>query len=262
MSYHRLYGVLFSLVFSAIFWTGIFQLVTSCSRREAPAAPASTPAQPPVETSALAAAKQKIKQALDAQAAAESKGDKLAKLQAEKDGLAALLEQKREEERDAREQLAAKKKEIASEREALAQARLYWFAGILGFLALVGGGVAIFVPVVSQWAVRFSVACGATASLALFAAWLVPYLIWIGIALGVVGLMATLVWWYRDHKTARQVIAGVEAAKDQLPGYKAHFRQFVDEDADKWVNLIRKRYKIQQVPRTPPTFPEPTPVTE
>ena len=109
MNYWRSGGVLFSLVLAAIFWTGVFQLASGCTRREAPAAPVSAPAQPPAETSALAAAKQKIKQALDAQAAAESKGDKLAKLQAEKDGLAALLEQKREEERDAREQLAAKK---------------------------------------------------------------------------------------------------------------------------------------------------------
>lgn len=255
MNWWRFSAVVTSLMFTFICWSGVAVALNSCARR-ADQQPRPADNQPAPESSALSAAKIKIKQSLDAIAIAEAKGDRLAKLQAEKDGLSALLVQKGEEERDVRAQLTTKGREIASEREAQAQARLYWLAGIMGFLSLVGGGVAVFVPMVSTWAVRFSMACGAVATLALFAAWLVPYLIWIGAALGLAGISAGVVWWYRDHKTARQVIAGVEAVKDRLPGYKEHFRQFIDEDADLWVDALRKKYHIQQVPKSPDEIPQ------
>jgi hypothetical protein len=111
----------------------------------------------------------------------------------------------------------------------------------MGVLALAGAALAIFVPSVAKWALRLSLAAAAVAALAVFAAWLLPYLWWIGACVGLVGLVGAVVYWRLDAKSRDQVVRAVDAAKDNIPDYKTHFRQFIDEDADRAIDAARTR---------------------
>jgi hypothetical protein len=191
---------------------------------------------------------ERIAQAQAAKDAAVAKGDRLAQLQAEKDELLATATlagvQKREAQEREKAAMAAigdKDKEIASERTAVAQAKLYWFAGLLGLVALIAVGLAIWMPLTRRWTGGFAVACGAVAALAVFVASILPWLWWIGAGVLTVGVIAAITWWHRDHHTAVQVVAAVEGIKDRLPDYKTHFRQEIDSHVDSWINRIRAK---------------------
>ncbi len=128
------------------------------------------------------------------------------------------------------------------------RARLYWFAGILGALALAGVLVAIFQPEVAKWAVRFSVACAAVASLAVFVTRLLPYLWWIGGAVVVAGAVGYLLWGRLSDKTRRQVVGVVDKYKKQIPDYKAKFGELIDDDADHMIDRTREHLGVKKAP--------------
>ncbi len=133
-----------------------------------------------------------------AKAKAVEEGDKVAILQAEK-ALAMLYMAEAEDEADAyKKQVARLTKEIRQEREDVLAVRCYWFAGIMGLLTFVGIGLAIWLPLFRQRAATFAAACASLAALAIFAAWLIPYLIWIGAGIAILGGVAA-VWWSRNH---------------------------------------------------------------
>lgn len=190
----------------------------------------------------------RIAQAQKAQADAVAKSDRLAQLQAEKDELAATAtlagiqaRDAQEREREALAGIKDKDKEISAERTALAQERLYWFAGALGLAALIAVGVSIWMPLTRRWTGGFALACGAVAALAVFVASILPWLWWIGAGLFVVGIGAALYWWHRDHHTAVQVVQAVETVKNEITDYKSKFRQVIDSHVDSWIDRIRKR---------------------
>lgn len=143
--------------------------------------------------------------------------------------------------RDAQERVRKADDALADERTAAAQAKIWWFAGIMGVLALFAVGVAIFVPSVARWAVRFAIAAGAVAAVAVFAAGLWPYLPWIGGGLTLVGLVGAVVYWRLDAKSRDQLVQGVEDMKAHVPDYRTILRQRIDEDADKTLDAARKR---------------------
>jgi uncharacterized protein YceK len=143
--------------------------------------------------------------------------------------------------RQAKAEVRAATDALADERTNAAQAKVYWFAGILGVLALAGAAVAIFVPSVAKWALRLSLAAAATAALAVFAAWMLPYLWWIGAAVTLASVVGAIVYWRLDVKSRDQVVQAVDGIKYKLPGYKEHFRQVIDTDAEKAIDAARKR---------------------
>jgi uncharacterized membrane protein YqgA involved in biofilm formation len=150
-------------------------------------------------------------------------------------------------------QLAQAKAQVRDIEAALQEARqqavastLYWFIGIMALVAAIAVAVAIFVPAVARWAVRAAIAAAALACIAGFAVWLLPWLVWIGGALVAAGVLAVVVYWRLDAKSRDQVVRAVEAAKAQLPGYKAHFREFIDEDADVHLDAVRARLGLKR----------------
>jgi len=206
-----------------LFW---FALSGCDSRDEKPVEPI-TSAQPQSPDGRIASLEAKL-------AAAIKDRDEIARLTALRD-LAV------ERERQARADVARLNDALDEERISQAQAKVWWFAGIMGVLALAGAALAIFVPSVAKWALRLSLAAAAVAALAVFAAWLLPYLWWIGACVGLVGLVGGVVFWRLDAKSRDQVVKAVDAAKDNIPDYKVHFRQFIDEDADRAIDAARTR---------------------
>lgn len=151
------------------------------------------------------------------------------------------LRKAQEDLRNAKAEVRAATDALADERTNAAQAKVYWFAGILGVLALSAAAVAIFVPSVAKWALRLSLAAASTAALAVFAAWLLPYLWWIGVGIAIVGIIGAIIYWRLDSKSRDQVVQAFDGIKDKVPGYREHFRQVIDTDADHAIDAARQR---------------------
>lgn len=150
----------------------------------------------------------------------------------------AIVQQKETELRDA-------KASLESARIDVVQTKLWWFVGIMAFVALAGVALSIFVPAVARWALRASAASAAVAALAATVSWLLPWLVWIGGAVALIAGLAALWYWRTDAKSRDQVVKAVDAIKEQVPGFKAHFRQFIDEDADANLNATRVRLGLK-----------------
>ena len=75
--------------------------------------------------------------------------------------------------------------------------------------------------------------------------WLLPYLVWIGGGLVVIGAGAAILFWRLDAKSRDQVVRAVDSFKDKMPGYKDHFARFIDEDADHAITKTRERLGLK-----------------
>jgi len=140
----------------------------------------------------------------------------------------------------AHQEVEAKKKELDEARLTEQRHRLYWVVGwsLLAALGCVAG--AIYLPGVRKYFIYGFFAAVAVAALALTLASILPYLPYIGVGLLVLALLFVLYCWKNDHKGLRQVTSAVETFKDKMPGYKEHFKQVIDTDADAWINRTRK----------------------
>lgn len=91
--------------------------------------------------------------------------------------------------------------------------------------------------------ISFGVAALGLAGLGTLAAWLVPYLIYIGIAVALAVITAAIYMLKNREKALTQVTQAVDTAKDRIPafalGYANIFREHIDTDADKVVNAVR-----------------------
>lgn len=186
-----------------------------------------------------------ITQAETDAAAAHTKGDRLAELEAQKREAEARANQADEYARQWRETSTQKDRQIAAEHDHQEQVKLYWFSGIMLVVGLAAVALAIWIPATAKWAVRFAIACGVVSGLAIFLAWLVPYLVWVGGALVVGGLIAAAVWWKGDHKGLEQVVEAVGDAKEKIPAFKAAYKgifsSIIDTDAEKRITAVRGR---------------------
>jgi uncharacterized protein YhaN len=177
--------------------------------------------------------------------AAHKKGDRLAELEAQKREAVARAEQAEQYAKQWRDTSAKKDVQIKEEHDHQKQVMLWWFSGIMLVVGLAAVALAIWIPATAKWAVRFAIACGVVSGLAIFLAWLVPYLIWIGGTMVVGGLIAAAVWWKGDHKSLTQVVEAVGEAKNKVPefkaAYKGIFREIIDTDAQNRITAVRER---------------------
>ncbi len=175
--------------------------------------------------------------------AAAAGGNRLAQLEAEKREADARANKSAEESKEWKGVSAQKDEQIKAEHERIEQVRLYWAAGIFLLLAIAAAVIAIWQPMVRKWAGGFAIACAGGAALCVFVAWLVPYLIWVGGSLAVIGIGAVLIWWKRDTKGLNQVVEAVGAAKDEVPAfqaaYKNIFSRVIDTDAEAHITNVR-----------------------
>lgn len=152
-----------------------------------------------------------------------------------------------------KELIAAKKAEVKAHQEVEAKQaeldeaclteqrhKLYWVVGwsLLAALGCVVG--AIYLPGVRKYFVYGVFAAIAVAALAITLASILEYLPYVGVGLLVLALFFAIYCWRNDHKGLRQVASAVEAYKSKMPGYKEHFKQFIDTDVDGWLNRTRK----------------------
>lgn len=113
---------------------------------------------------------------------------------------------------------------IAEARDRAAQERIYWYASILGLVALLAGVAAFAFPLVRRWAGGIALGCAAMAGVAVFAAWLIPYLWWVGGVLVASAVIGALVAWKHDVNIGDAVISTVEDIKHDIPNYKERLR--------------------------------------
>lgn len=183
---------------------------------------------------------------LDAAETARSKAiiekDKVAQLYAEKDELLIKAERAESDAKELRTAVGFKVTAIGEEILSQRQNKLYWFSGILGFAALIGAGVVIWFwsnPMLRKLASGFAVAAASVASLAIFFAWMLPYLWWVGCAMVLAATVGVFIAWKRDNKALHQVVAAVGKVKDQIPNFKNTFGLIIDSDVDKHVDAVR-----------------------
>jgi hypothetical protein len=217
-------------------------------------AAAASAAQSTEDDEARKLLEQRVADAEKARAQAAAAGDAVARLAAEKSDLQARREIAEANARESQAladklkgEASAKDRELSAAKVERDQDRLYVLAGGLIAAALVAAGLAIWLPLIRTWAVTFAVSAVATAGLAAAVAWLLPYLVFVGLGLGALGLGAAVFWWHRDATALRQVVAAVEPVK--LAGTaitSAHLRQYIDEASDKVITRVRDHYHIKK----------------
>jgi hypothetical protein len=215
--------------------------IIGCTPRQDP-----PPVQPTSATTTSPTAAQSFaaKEAEDrtAAAAAAAKGDKLKALEAERDATMAESAKYKALAQEADSQVKLLNSAITDERNRQWTVRLWVAAGSFLAAAALAFGLGLYFKI--SWLLHVGTGGVAMSALCFLASWLVPYFLWISLAI-VLGLIGWLIVALRRHSiTLTQVTQAVEAAKTtegeiKLDDYKAHFRQFIDEASDKLLNKIR-----------------------
>ena len=218
-------------------------------RPEIPGAPVSGPpvtAEDPVLKDKIGGLEKQLQDALKARDAAVASGNRLDALQAAKDASVAEAALYRQKAAELDAYGATLDKQIRQEREAAAQVKLWIAAGIL----LVAGGVALGLGL---WWQMKRLIIGGIVGLGLSAAcvtlaFLVPYAIWIGSGVLLIGVVTLLVFLIRRHVALDQLVGAIEARKPvergddvaiTIPSYAKHFAEHLDTASEAIIGRIR-----------------------
>jgi hypothetical protein len=101
----------------------------------------------------------------------------------------------------------------------------------------IGAGACLLAALVL---IEIGIAAAGLAGLLIFAAWIAPYALWIGI--GVTLLMIGIAVWMlcNRQKSLEQVTRAVDAIKPRVPEYAEIFNQHIDTGVDHLINHVRK----------------------
>lgn len=146
-----------------------------------------------------------------------------------------------------------KEKELKDAKLESWKEKLWWMAGICGFVAIVAGGISIGFPLIRPIATKASIIVGAIATIMLIVAqcistiaWLlglVPYILAISVISILICSIIALIHWYKDHHGLVQTVEGIEPIKAQVPNFKDHMLKYVDGGLVKHVKKIRTKLK-------------------
>lgn len=118
------------------------------------------------------------------------------------------------------------------------QTRLWLGAGTCLLAALVLVGIGIWTS--RRLLIEIGIAAAGLAGLLIFAAWLAPYALLIGIGVGVL-MIAIAVWMLVNRqRSLEQVTKAVDAVKPRLPEYKEIFSRHIDTGVDHLIDHVRK----------------------
>jgi hypothetical protein len=199
-------------------------LLSSCgtSAPATPARPAPVPATPiapivkPPDPNADA-----IKHDQELEAAAKKAGDDVAlyKAQAQeaRDQHASALDAANSWQKIANLRTRSATLAATARENAILVTEAHWVAGILFGASLIGVVVAIWLPLARKWAVNLSIACFGGAVLAMLFAVVVPYLIWIGLGIVLIGVAYGIVQWHKTHTALTRVVQAGENVKTAFP---------------------------------------------
>ena len=99
--------------------------------------------------------------------------------------------------------------------------RAHWVAAILFGASLIGVIVAIWLPLARKVAANLSIACFGGGVLAMVFAAAVPYLIWIGLGIVLIGVIYGIAQWHKTHAALVKTVQAVENVKASLPSLSA-----------------------------------------
>jgi hypothetical protein len=117
------------------------------------------------------------------------------------------------------------------------QTKLWLGAGTCFLAALVLVGIGIWTS--RRLLIEIGVAAAGLGGLLIFAAWLAPYALIIGITVGVIVIGITVWMLVNRQKGLEQVTRAVDAIKPALPGYKEIFLQHIDTTAEHLIDHVR-----------------------
>lgn len=246
-------------------------LIFSCGEAQNTNTPRESPITPPISntptpTSTLTPQEQKIddlKKKLDEsdkKIALLSNGNIVDKLTAEKDSLGLRIQlseaystQWKLNAESYNSQKKEKEQELKDAKLESWKEKLWWMAGICGFVAIVAGGISIGFPLLRPIAIKASIIVGAIATIMLIVAqcistiaWLlglVPYILALGAISVIVYSIVALLHWWKDHNGLVQTVEGIEPIKAQVPNFKDHMLKYVDGGLVKHVKKIRTKIK-------------------
>lgn len=201
----------------------------------------------PVLREKIGGLEKQLIEAIKVRDAAVASGDRLKSLEAEKIAAADEAALYRQKAKELDEYGKTLDKQIRQEREHEIQVKLYWATGIIIGLSIIALGFGIWFQlqrliIGGMCGLGLAGFCWVTAAL-------VPYLLWIGIAVLVIGIATLAILLYRRHMALTQVVAAVEAMKPeegvtmQIADYKTHFQKFMDTTAENIVDMIRDKMK-------------------
>lgn len=126
-------------------------------------------------------------------------------------------------------------------RTSAAQNKLWLGSGGCFLAALVLVGIGIWTS--RRILIEIGIAAAGLGGLLIFAAWLAPYALPIGITVAI-SVIGVAVWMLVNREKALgQVTHAVDAIKPLLPNYADSFRQHIDSSADRLIDHVRKNRK-------------------
>lgn len=193
-----------------------------------------------------------------------AKGDLIAKLSAEKEALMINVhisesnaKQWEQNAKSYSSQFNEKNIELKNAKLDAWKEKLWWMAGICGFLSIVAGGIAWGWPLIRPLAVKASAIFGAVSVIMLIVAqtigtiaWilgLVPYILGVGILIAIIFGILALRHWYKDHHGLEQTIEGIEPLKANIPGFSDHMVKFVDGSMVSHIKDIRNNIQVKNI---------------
>ena len=127
---------------------------------------------------------------------------------------------------------------LTDAKEESAQSKLWIGAGTCFLACLIL--VAIGVWTTRRSLVQIGIGVGALGGLLIFAAWLVPYALYIGLTVGALVAVGAVYMLLNRERALTQVASAVEDVKGQIPGFKETFRKHIDTKSDRIIESIRK----------------------
>jgi hypothetical protein len=126
---------------------------------------------------------------------------------------------------------------LADARTDAVQTKLWLGAGACFLAALVLVGIGIWTS--RRLLIEIGVAAAGLGGLLIFAAWLAPYALLIGIVVAV-AVIGTAAWMLLNRqRSLEQVTRAVDAIKNKVPDYREIFRQHIDTGAERLIHHVR-----------------------
>jgi hypothetical protein len=94
---------------------------------------------------------------------------------------------------------------------------------------------------ITKWAAMIFIII---ASLSFFTAFLLPYLLYVGISIVVLGVISLIIGgiaWRNNNKALSEVVGAVQENKSLIPDYRTKFKKFITSRSDKIIDNIRKK---------------------
>lgn len=126
---------------------------------------------------------------------------------------------------------------LADAKNDAAQSKLWIGAGTCFLACLVL--VAIGIWTTRRLLVKIGLGVGALGGLLIFAAWLVPYALYIGLTIGALVAVAAVYMLVNRERALTQVTRAVGDIKELVPNFRGVFNSHIDERSDRLLDSIR-----------------------